>query len=290
MKNNKTTNAIVALFSIILALTSCTKNEFVESNKTNKMSKIEQLKAQAISFSQKHDSLVSEMLSLEKIKVAQKIKSTKNTNAKLDMNEMFDVIEKVTGTRPIALPNSELTKQFAKAKVNVERSVVVDLDVDQLSISDYANTPTSIQYLELVDDVVQDPSLSILNKDSKIEDIEQAAMNDPHASLTDIATVLNSSETLRGSLTLWQDELSANSSTSGIITQSSTSNSKLSNWGFFKKLGFVASADAIGGVLGLFFGGIINVGTVPVYVPSGPAGIVCGAAVLSYIAAKMVGW
>lgn len=286
----KLTNALIAMISIIFTLTSCSKNEFVESNTINKINKIEQLKAQAISFSQKHDSLVSEMLSVEKLKIGQKIKSTKNAKAMLDMNEMFEVIEKVTGTRPIALTNAESSKQLAKAKVNVERSVVVDLDVDQLNISYYANTPTSRHYLELVDDVVQNPSISELNRDSKIEEIEQAAMNDPEASLADIETVLNGSETLKGSLSLWQDELSVNSSTSGIITQSSTGNSNLSNWGFFKKLGFVASEDAIGGVLGLFFGGIINVGGVPVYVPPGPSGIVCSSAILSYIAAKMVGW
>ena len=66
--------------------------------------------------------------------------------------------------------------------------------------------------------------------------------------------------------------------------------SSVRDWSFWKKLGFVSAADAVGGVLGLFLGGYIVVNGILVYLPAGATGMVGGAAALSYIAAKMVGW
>jgi len=125
-------------------------------------------------------------------------------------------------------------------------------------------------------------------KNNLISEIQTKISLDPNATLDDIKVFYNTTEILKGSLSLWNNENSMNQvkmNNMGIYYAK-----PLSKWSFWAKLGFVAAADALGGVLGTFAGGIVTVGGVPMYVPSGPTGTVAGAAALSYIASKMVGW
>ena len=95
-------------------------------------------------------------------------------------------------------------------------------------------------------------------------------------------------EILKGSMNLWnlygEDAISFGSD-SGIMFSKS-----MTKWSFFKKLAFVAAADAVGAIVGHFLGGYLIINNVPVYVPAGPQGSIVGLATLSVIAAKMVGW
>ena len=59
---------------------------------------------------------------------------------------------------------------------------------------------------------------------------------------------------------------------------------------FAQKIAFVSAADAVGAVAGSFVGGYIIIKGVPVYIPAGPQGAAAGLAILSFVAAKMVGW
>jgi len=270
---------------MVFTLASCDKNEVVESKQT---SSVEQIKAKSIALSQAHDSLVNKMLAVENRKVRQKVKSTNNPNASLDINEIFDVIQEVTGVRPTVLTSASSSRQSMKSNQAGDENPVINFDVEQLNLSEYASSEISKKYLESVDKIAQDTVLSISEKKSLIIKIQEAAINDPQVSSADLECILNGTEVLNGSLSLWNNEFSNNSTVQSV---SGKFNAKpLSSWSFWKKLGFVAAADALGGVLGFFTGGIVTVGGVPVYVPAGPTGIAGGAAALSYIASKMVGW
>jgi len=273
------------IFALVaFALTSCNKNEVSESKQT---SSIEQIKAKSIKLSQAHDSLVSLMLAVEKNKVIQKAKSTNNSNATLDVNEMLDVINEVTGVKPIILTGNKLPASLQKVKQNSDSIPTVDLSSEQVTLASYANSKISEKYLNLIDEVLQNDSLIISEKTKRINDIQNQLTSDTNATLSDIEEVLSGAEVLKGSMILWNGEFNQSShvailgkyNASGPVT-----------WNFWKKLAFVSGADAVGAVLGFFAGGIITVGTVPVYVPPGPGGVAASAAAISYIAAKMCGW
>lgn len=98
----------------VVALLSCEKNEVA---KPNDYAVIESIKSKATALSNRHDSLVIEMLKLEKHKKYQKAKSTNNANPKLNLNEMLDVIEEVTGIAPLILKKMMLiTLKFKRLK------------------------------------------------------------------------------------------------------------------------------------------------------------------------------
>ncbi len=276
---------IIFIFtSVVLTLASCNNTEDLKPSNQNE---IERIKQNAKSISLSHDSLVLEMINVEKQKIKQKLKSTSNVEANLNLSEVCDVIEEVTGVRPIILSNSSSVKQMSKSS-NGDENLSINFDVEKLNLSDYATSYIIADYFKQIDAVKQDSSKTISEKISLISGIQIKISQDSKATLNDIEIFYNTTEILKGSLSLWNNENSMNlvkHSISGIYYAK-----PLSEWSFWAMLGFVAGADALGGVLGTFVGGIVTVGGVPMYVPSGPTGTVVGAASLSYIASKMVGW
>ena len=269
---------------VAFTLVSCDKNDNLKSS--NQIA-IEQIKQNAKAISSSHDSLVLEMINVEKQKIKEKIKSTNNVNSNLNLTEICDVIEEVTGVRPIVLGNMSTTKQLSKS-MNNDDDLSINFDVDKLELAEYATSDIITEYLKLLDYIKQDRAKTTSEKNNLISEIQTKISLDPNATLDDIKVFYNTTEILKGSLSLWNNENSMNQvkmNNMGIYYAK-----PLSKWSFWAKLGFVAAADALGGVLGTFAGGIVTVGGVPMYVPSGPTGTVAGAAALSYIASKMVGW
>ena len=216
-----------------------------------------------------------------------KKKSTINVEANLNLQEVFDVIEEVTGVRPIILGNESSVKQKSKSSNDVE-NFSINLDVMELNISDYATSDILAEYFKQIDYVKIDSTKTISERINLISDIQVRFSQDSKATLNDIEIFFNTTEILKGSLILWNNENSSNhvkQEISGIYYAK-----PIKEWGFFAKLGFVAAADALGAVAGTFVGGIITVGGVPMYVAPGPIGTAAFAAALSFLAAKMVGW
>lgn len=275
---------ILSLIAIVtFTFVSCEKNEVTES--TNQDA-IEAIKSNAVKISNSHDSLILEMLNVEKQKIRQKIKSSNGTTTELNMNEVLDVIEEVTGIRPIILSNSISAKRMTKS-TSENDNMAIDFDVDNLSLSEYANSEILKKYLNSIDKISQDSTITTANKHNLINVTQDEILQDPIATLTDKEIFFNLTEILKGSLSLWNNELSNNKNKQNVSGLYLT---KPSNWGFFKKVGFVAAADALGAILGTFLGGVVVINGVPMYVPAGPSGTAVGAAMLSFIAVKMVGW
>lgn len=278
-------NKIFYIFACVaLTLASCNNTEDLKPSNQNE---IERIKQNAKSISLSHDSLVLEMIYVEKQKIKQKLKSTSNVETNLNLSEVCDVIEEVTGVRPIILGNLSSVKQMYRSS-NSDENMSINFDVEELNLSDYATSEILADYFKQIDYIKKDSSNTISEKINLISEIQIKISQDSKATLNDIEIFYNTTEILKGSLSLWNNENSTNlvkQSTSGIYYAK-----PLSEWSFWAKLGFVAAADALGGVLGTFVGGIVTVGGVPMYVPSGPTGTVVGAASLSYIASKMVGW
>lgn len=278
-------NKIFYIFACVaLTLASCNNTEDLKPSNQNE---IERIKQNAKSISLSHDSLVLEMIHVEKQKIKQKLKSTSNVETNLNLSEVCDVIEEVTGVRPIILGNLSSVKQMYRSS-NSDENMSINFDVEELNLSDYATSEILADYFKQIDYIKKDSSNTISEKINLISEIQIKISQDSKATLNDIEIFYNTTEILKGSLSLWNNENSTNlvkQSTSGIYYAK-----PLSEWSFWAKLGFVAAADALGGVLGTFVGGIVTVGGVPMYVPSGPTGTVVGAASLSYIASKMVGW
>ena len=276
---------IFYIFALVaFTLASCNNKEDL---KPSNQIEIERIKQNAKSISLSHDSLVLEMIKVEKQKIKQKLKSTSNVVTNLNLSEVCDVIEEVTGVRPIILGNSSSVKQMSKSS-NDDDNLSISYDVEKLNLSDYATSDILSDYFEQIDYVNQDSSKTITEKINLISGIQIKISQDSKATLNDIEIFYNTTEILKGSLSLWYNENSMNEvkqSISGIYYAK-----PITKWSFWAKLGFVAGADALGGVLGTFLGGVVTVGGVPMYVPSGPTGTVTGAAALSYIATKMVGW
>lgn len=275
---------ILSLIAIVtFTFVSCEKNEVTES--TNQDA-IEAIKSNAVKISNSHDSLILEMLNVEKQKIRQKIKSSNGTTTELNMNEVLYVIEEVTGIRPIILSNSISAKRMTKS-TSENDNMAIDFDVDNLSLSEYANSEILKKYLNSIDKISQDSTITTANKHNLINVTQDEILQDPIATLTDKEIFFNLTEILKGSLSLWNNELSNNKNKQNVSGLYLT---KPSNWGFFKKVGFVAAADALGAILGTFLGGVVVINGVPMYVPAGPSGTAVGAAMLSFIAVKMVGW
>jgi len=276
---------LIYVFALIaFTLVSCDNNDNLQSSYQIAIEKIKQ-NAKEISLS--HDSLVLKMIKIEKQKVKQKIKSTDNEGINLNLTEICDVIEEATNVRPIVLGNISPEKQKSKSS-NTDKNLSINFDVDKLDIADYATSDMMAKYLKQIDIIKQDSAIAIAEKLDLISEIQTKILKDPNATLVEIEIFYNITEILKGSLILWNSENSqskAKQNISGIYYAK-----PLTQWSFWAKLGFVAGADAIGGVLGTFTGGIVTVGGVSIYVPSGPTGTVAGAAALSFIASKMVGW
>jgi len=145
---------------VAFTLVSCDKNDNLKSS--NQIA-IEQIKQNAKAISSSHDSLVLEMINVEKQKIKEKIKSTNNVNSNLNLTEICDVIEEVTGVRPIVLGNMSTTKQLSKS-MNNDDDLSINFDVDKLELAEYATSDIIAEYFKLIDDIKQDSAKTISEK------------------------------------------------------------------------------------------------------------------------------
>jgi len=241
----------------------------------------------SLKLSEDHDSLLTKMLRKEKQVVSQKAKSL-SKDARLEMNEIFDVIEEVTGVRPHIVASSDEIKQLSKAFGAGENSPVFNFDDENISLSEYTNSAAIRRYLERVDLILKDSLINVQDQILRISAIQEEVKLDQLLDNTDFENFFNTMEVLKGSMMLWNNHYQ------GIQAKQDVSSmfkaKPLKKWSFFAKLGFVAAADAVGAVLGTFLGGFLIVNGVPIYIPSGPQGACVGLATLSLIAGNMVGW
>ena len=270
---------------LAVILSSCEKQEVTQSNhqKTDK----DQIVTNAFRLSQEHDSLLNKLLLFEKDAYRQNARGF-TEHVSLNLDEIFDVIEEVTGVRPYVVSSSDGTKQFAKSNFENNNYPVFNFDEDTLSLSAYTNSIAVQEYLVLVDGILQDSLLSVSEKISDISEVQNTVKNDPALSLIDFENFLNTTEVLKGSMTLWNNHYIDIAETQQAYPMFKAK--PLKQWSFFAKLAFVAAADAVGAVLGTFVGSYLIVNGVPIYIPAGPQGAFVGLATLSVIAGKMVGW
>ncbi|MEA4935949.1 MAG: hypothetical protein VB102_04810 [Paludibacter sp.] len=275
---------------IILAVqtaifSSCEKQEVTSltRHKTDK----DLIVTNAIKLSEQHDSLLIRLLSKEKQFARQKMKSS-TQSARLEMMEVFDVVENVTGIRPYVVGSSDDIKQMSKANGNNDEVPVINFDENYINLSGYTNSTAMGKYLAHVDTVLQDSLLSVSGKISQISLIQDEVKSDPFLSLVEFENFYNTTEVLKGSMALWNNQYDEISEMQHINSMYKAK--PIKQWSFFAKLAFVAAADAVGAVLGTFIGGFLIVNGVPIYIPSGPQGACVGLATLSLIAGNMVGW
>ncbi|MBQ8957481.1 MAG: hypothetical protein IJ057_03100 [Bacteroidales bacterium] len=246
---------MLMLLAVIFFASSCTKEK--EKSVEN------DIKANAMTFSQQHDHYVKEMLDYQAKAFPQK--------NDLTMSDVLDVVEHVIGVRPVIL---EDTTQIDNA------SKVVNLDVDTINLANYSSSNRIESYLTSVDQILQNlnENDSLTQIYQLLDGIENSIMTDNHAFQAEKETVVNAVEVLKGSLALWRD-----------YDFASEGNAKVKpwNWPRWKKWVFVATADAIGAALGYFCGGVIVVNGIPVYVPAG-VGAAAMSAALSYMASVLV--
>ena len=265
----------------VIMLISCERNEVARSED---YAVIESIKSKAKELSNKHDSLVIEMLKLEKCKRYQKAKSTNNQEAKLNLNEMLDVIEEVTGVTPVMLNTDDPDNtELYKVKSSITASTpVINLDSEFVSMSDYANSDLSKKYLECVDQLLQHSEFkSYEHIVSEITAVQNEILADANASNEDIQLVMNTTEVLKGSLKIWENVLPTDNNQVG---DSRSLVSSALNWPRWLKWVFIGAADAVGGSIAWFSGATITIMNVPIYLPPGPVGAAGGAAAVSALA------
>ncbi len=265
----------------VIMLISCERNEVARSDD---YAVIESIKSKAKELSNKHDSLVIEMLKLEKCKRYQKAKSTSNQKAKLNLNEMLDVIKEVTGVTPVLLNTDDPDDtELNKVKSNITGSTpVINLDSEFVSMSDYANSDLSKKYLECVDQLLQHSEFkSYEHIVSEITAVQNEILADANASNEDIQMVMNATEVLKGSLIVWENVLPSGNNQVG---DSRSLVSSALKWPRWLKWVFIGAADAVGGSIAWFSGATITIMNVPIYLPPGPVGAAGGAAAVSVLA------
>ena len=187
----------IAMLAVIFS--SCEKQEITQSNKqtTDK----DQIVTNAFRLSQEHDSLLNRLLLSEKDVLRQKAKGLKD-NESLNLDEIFDVIEEVTGVRPYVVKSADGTKQFAKSNFDNSDYPVFNFDEDNLSLSAYTNSIVVQDYLDLVDGILQDSLLSVSEKISDISEVQSTVKSDLAVSLIDFENFMNTTEVLKGSMSL----------------------------------------------------------------------------------------
>jgi len=265
---------LAILFAIIIGVSfvGCEKevlNTQKEEEQNADVKTVAQIKNEAVKFSDNHDALIYKLLEAEAIKLEEKKQKTKNKNATLDGNDLLDVIEEVIGVRPMMINNN----------YNTGDATNLNLDLERISLSDYAKTEIEKKYLNFVDAIIQNEQLTILEKVKEINKIQDDIINDSQASASDIENILTSTEVLKGSIKLWSEKFGYVSNQKG----------NPYNWALWKKILFVATADAVGGVIGYFVGGVIIIDGQSLYIPP-PIGGVALAVAFSYIAGRFVGW
>lgn len=266
------------LFTLaVITFISCEKSEVVKSNNA---AQIERIISNAVALSNTHDSLVIEMLQLEKQEVRLKSKATNNVDLKLDLNEMLEVIEKVTGIKPVVL-NAEQT-EISKFKSNTSCSEIINLDSKSVKMSDYSNSEITKKYLECIDDLLQNSaSKSYDNVVSEISKVQNEIIADTNATMDDIELVINAIEVLKGSLKIWDSVLPTESN---MVNGTKLHISSALKWPRWQKWIFVGAADAVGATITWFTGATLTINGVPIYLPPGPVGSAGGAAAVSALA------
>lgn len=265
----------------VITLISCERNEIIKSNDCTL---IESIKSKATKLSNRHDSLVIEMLKLEKHKKYQKAQSANNQNPQLNLNEMLDVIKEVTGVTPVMLNTDDPDNtELYKVKSSITGSTpVINLDSEFVSMSDYANSVLSKKYLERVDQLLQHSEFkSYEHIVSEITAVQNEILADVNASNEDIQMVMNATEVLKGSLKIWESVLPSGNNQAG---DSRSLVSSALKWPRWLKWVFVGAADAAGGAISWFSGATITIMNVPIYLPPGPVGAAGGAAAVSVLA------
>lgn len=274
---------IITIQAIIFS--SCDKQEVGLTTKQNADRNL--VVNKSLKLSEDHDSLLTKLLKKEKQLIRQKAKGL-SKETRLEMNEIFDVIEEVTGVRPYMIRSSDEIKQLSKASGVGENPPVFSFDNEDINLSEYSNSAESRKYLERVDLIMKDSSINVQDQIQRISAVQEDVKQDPLLDNTDFENFFNTTEVLKGSMMLWNNyymEIQAKQDDNSIFKAK-----PLKQWSFFAKLGFVAAADAVGAVLGTFVGGFLIVNGVPIYIPSGPQGACVGLATLSLIAGNMVGW
>lgn len=266
-----------------LLLSSCEKNAVDQASTSNQRDLISE---QARQFSIQHDRLVQQMVLLDEELLMQRSPSQGELTPDEIRAHWLSVIEQVTGVKPV-VADRQSSKVLAAEEGNDPTNYWVSLDVEEITLAEYAVSEAATTYLGAVDDLVQNEGLSLDEKQLMLQQVIDEVKSDESLPLTETERILTAVEVLKGSMSLWSE---FQSTTPPMSVGTGMMKASIQNWSFWKKLGFVSAADAVGGVLGLFMGGYIVVNGVPIYLPAGTIGMVGGAAALSYIASKMVGW
>lgn len=266
-----------------LLLSSCEKNAVDQASTSNQRDLISE---QARQFSIQHDRLVQQMVLLDEELLMQRSPSQGELTPDEIRAHWLSVIEQVTGVKPV-LADRQSSKVLAAEEGSDPANYWVSLDVEEITLAEYAVSEAATTYLGAVDDLVQNEGLSLDEKQLMLQQVIDEVKSDESLPLTETERILTAVEVLKGSMSLWSE---FQSTTPPMSVGTGMMKASIQNWSFWKKLGFVSAADAVGGVLGLFMGGYIVVNGVPIYLPAGTIGMVGGAAALSYIASKMVGW
>lgn len=266
-----------------LLLSSCEKNAVDQASTSNQRDLISE---QARQFSIQHDRLVQQMVLLDEELLMQRSPSQGELTPDEIRAHWLSVIEQVTGVKPV-VADRQSSKVLAAEEGSDPANYWVSLDVEEITLAQYAVSEAATTYLGAVDDLVQNEELSLDEKQLMLQQVIDEVKSDESLPLAETERVLTAVEVLKGSMSLWSE---FQSTAPPMSVGTGMMKASIRNWSFWKKLGFVSAADAVGGVLGLFMGGYIVVNGVPIYLPAGTVGMVGGAAALSYIASKMVGW
>ena len=257
MKTRRILMGALALAVVAATIFACKKD--TKSSTSNQT-----IKANAIELSSQHDMYVQKMLDCQAKKLP-----NKNQN-EMDLEDVLNVIEEVIGVRPVIQMDTIL----------LDNSLRISLDNDRVQLAECSKTEKTRFYLSSVDQILQnmEETDDLTGLYQLLDDIENDVLLDAQSLATDKEAVVNTIEVFKGSLALWNDVVPEDCSMKGPKT-----------WARWKKLLFVAAADAVGAALGYFLGGIIVVHGIPMYMPPG-AGTAAVSAALSYLALCVVGW
>jgi len=175
------------------------------------------------------------------------------------------MIEGVYGERPEIIVDLNQISNDAK---------IIDFDSERMKLVDYAISERIESYLSSMDEIIEnmegDEDLTEIYQ--MLDEIENQALADNNITVEDMEAVATTVEILKGSLALWSDYIYENGDAKG-------------SWPKWKKVLFIAAADAIGGAAGFFSGGgVLLIFGVALPVPPGIVGGAVGAAVVSGIA------
>ncbi|MDD2284057.1 MAG: hypothetical protein PHQ11_01460 [Paludibacter sp.] len=274
----------ITLMGIVLS--SCEKQE--DSQTRNDVVNRQKIFIAANELSVKHDSLLVEMLLTwdEKVK-CNSLGTSGSGNMNIELHDVFEVIEAVTGVKSEVVKDKKPSRQLVD-NINDDDLPMYDFDQEVIRLAHYVNSSDVQGYFDAADQVVLDSTLNVSEKILQINEIQEEVKSDLDLTLVDFENFMNSTEVLKGSLLLWNNYAGpawSKQKVTGIMRAK-----PITKWSFFAKLGFVAAADAVGAVTGTFIGSYIVINGVPVYIPAGPQGACAGLAILSFLAAKMVGW